>query len=63
MGNGAMAEIMATGRLATGMKHAGMMMIICLLLFNLAAFAPSLIGVPASVGMSPDLGFIPVTGG
>ena len=63
MGNGAMAGIMATGRLATGMKHAGMMMIICLLLFNLAAFAPSLIGVPASVGMSPDLGFIPVTGG
>ena len=63
MGNGAMAGIMATGRLSTGMKHAGMMMIICLLLFNIAAFSPSLIGVPASVGMSPDIGFIPVTGG
>ena len=63
MGNGAMAGIMATGRLSTGMKHAGMMMIICLVLFNLAAFSPDLIGVPASVGMSPDIGFIPITGG
>ena len=63
MGNGAMAGIMATGRLATGMKHAGMMMIICLILFNLAAFNPSLIGVPEAVGMSPDIGFIPITGG
>ena len=63
MGNGAMAGIMATGRLSTGMKHAGMMMIICLVLFNLAAFAPSLIGVPEPVGMSPDIGFIPIFGG
>ena len=39
----AMAGIMATGRLSTGMKHAGMMMIICLVLFNIAAFSPSLI--------------------
>jgi len=63
MGNGAMAGIMATGRLSTGMKHAGMMMIICLVLFNVAAFAPELIGVPASVGLSPDIGYIPITGG
>ena len=63
MGNGAMAGIMATGRLATGMKHAGMMMIICLILFNLAAFNPTLIGVPQGVGMSPDIGFIPIIGG
>jgi flagellar protein FlaJ len=63
MGNGAMAGIMATGRLSTGMKHAGMMMIICLVLFNLAAFSPTLIGVPQGVGMSPDIGFIPITGG
>ncbi|MDG1524749.1 MAG: type II secretion system F family protein [Candidatus Thalassarchaeaceae archaeon] len=63
MGNGAMAGIMATGRLATGMKHAGMMMIICLILFNLAAFNPTLIGVPQGVGMSPALGYIPITGG
>ena len=63
MGNGAMAGIMATGRLSTGMKHAGMMMIICLVLFNIAAFSPSLIGVPQSVGLSPDIGFIPITGG
>ena len=63
LGNGAMAGIMATGRLSTGMKHAGMMMIICLLLFNLAAFNPTLIGVPQGVGMSPDIGFIPITGG
>ena len=63
MGNGAMAGLMATGRLSTGMKHAGNMMIICLILFNLAAFQPSLIGVPIAVGMSPDIGFIPITGG
>jgi len=63
LGNGAMAGIMATGRLSTGMKHAGMMMIICLLLFNLAAFNPTLIGVPQGVGMNPDIGFIPITGG
>ena len=63
MGNGAMAGLMATGRLSTGMKHAGMMMIICLILFNLAAFNPTLIGVPQGVGMSPDIGFIPITGG
>ena len=60
MGNGAMAGIMATGRLSTGMKHAGMMMIICLVLFNIAAFSPSLIGVHQSVGLSPDIGFIPI---
>ena len=63
MGNGAMAGIMATGRLSTGMKHAGNMMIICLILFNLAAFQPSLIGVPEAAGMSPDIGFLPITGG
>ena len=63
MGNGAMAGIMATGRLSTGMKHAGMMMIICLILFNLAAFSPTLIGVPQGVGMNPAIGFIPITGG
>ena len=45
------------------MKHAGNMMIICLILFNLAAFQPSLIGVPEAVGMSPDIGFLPITGG
>jgi flagellar protein FlaJ len=63
LGNGAMAGLMATGRLSTGMKHAGRMLIICLLLFNFAAFAPELIGVPAHVGLQPDLGFIPMVGG
>ena len=63
LGNGAMAGIMATGRLASGMKHAGNMLIICLLLFNLAAFSPDLIGVPAGVGMSPGIGYLPITGG
>lgn len=63
MGNGAMAGLMATGRLATGMKHAGMMLIICILLFNFAAFSPDLIGVPAAVGLRPDIGYIPMVGG
>ena len=63
LGNGAMAGLMATGRLSTGMKHAGHMLIICIVLFNLAAFAPELIGVPGHVGLQPDLGFIPMVGG
>ncbi len=62
MGNGAMAGLMATGRLATGMKHAGMMLILCLLLFNIAAFSPDLIGVPQPVGLSPNIGTIPMHG-
>jgi flagellar protein FlaJ len=63
LGNGAMAGLMATGRLATGMKHAGMMLIICIVLFNLAAFSPDLIGVPAEVGLRPEIGYIPMLGG
>ncbi|MEE2811692.1 MAG: type II secretion system F family protein [Candidatus Thermoplasmatota archaeon] len=62
LGNGAMAGLMATGRLATGMKQAGMMLIICIVLFNLVAFDPSLIGVPAQEGLKPDIGFIPIIG-
>ncbi|MDP6906482.1 MAG: type II secretion system F family protein [Candidatus Thalassarchaeaceae archaeon] len=62
MGNGAMAGLMATGRLSTGMKHAGMMLIICIVLFNVAAFDPSLIGVPQPVGLRPDIGSIPMLG-
>ncbi len=56
MGNGAMAGIMATGRLSSGMKHAGMMLIIAILVFNLAAFSPDLIGVPAPQTLSPEIG-------
>ena len=57
-----MAGLMATGRLATGMKHAGMMLILCLVLFNVAAFSPDLIGVPQPVGLSPNIGTIPMHG-
>jgi len=56
LGNGAMAGIMATGRLSSGMKHAGMMLIIALLIFNLAAFSPELIGVPAPQTLNPEIG-------
>lgn len=56
LGNGAMAGIMATGRLSSGMKHAGMMLIIAMLIFNLAAFSPELIGVPAPQTLSPEIG-------
>ena len=56
LGNGAMAGLMATGRFSTGMKHAGMMLIICIAMFNLAAFSPDLIGVPMPQTLSPEIG-------
>ena len=45
VGNGAMAGLMATGRFSSGMKHAGMMIVLALLGFNFVVFSPDLIGV------------------
>jgi hypothetical protein len=60
LGNGSMAGLMATGRLSSGMKHAGYMLICAVLSFNLIAFSPDLIGIPGNVGLNPALGtFIP----
>jgi hypothetical protein len=56
LGNGTMAGLMATGRLSSGMRQAGMMLVIGMLAFNLAAFSPDLIGVPALQTLSPEVG-------
>jgi len=45
MGNGAMAGLMSTGRFSSGMRHAGMMILLALLAFNVIAYTPDLIGV------------------
>ena len=45
VGNGCMAGLMATGRLSSGMKHAGMMIVLASLAFNFVVFAPELIGI------------------
>jgi flagellar protein FlaJ len=60
LGNGAMAGLMATGRLSSGMKHAGMMLMMAILAFNLVAFSPDLLGIQGDMGLNPALGtFIP----
>jgi flagellar protein FlaJ len=56
IGNGAMAGLMATGRLSAGFKHSGFMLIIALMAFNFVAFSPDLIGVPELRTLSPSLG-------
>ncbi len=56
VGNGAMAGIMATGRISSGFRISGMMILVALLSFNLVAFSPDLMGVPIPRGLSPDLG-------
>ena len=58
LGNGAMAGLMATGRLSSGMKHAGMMLIISTIAFNFVAFSPDLLGVPGDMGLNPALGYL-----
>ena len=56
VGNGAMAGLMATGRLSNGMKHSGFMLILALLAFNFVAFTPDLIGVPMAEGLVHSIG-------
>lgn len=45
VGNGVMAGLMATGRFSSGMKHAGMMILLALFAFNFVVFSPELIGI------------------
>jgi hypothetical protein len=52
-----MAGLMATGRLSSGMKHAGMMLMISTIAFNFVAFSPDLLGVPGDMGLNPSLGY------
>ncbi|HJM66574.1 MAG TPA: type II secretion system F family protein [Candidatus Thalassarchaeaceae archaeon] len=56
VGNGAMAGLMATGRLANGMKHSGYMLMLALFAFNFVAFSPDLIGVPMAEGLVHSIG-------
>ena len=55
VGNGIMAGLMATGRLSSGCKHAGLMLICSILAFNIICFTPDLIGVPLDDGLNPGL--------
>ncbi len=60
MGNGSMAGLMATGRFSTGFKHSGMMIVVALVVFNLVAFSPDLIGITEVPGLNPSSGtFVP----
>ena len=62
MGNGAMAGLMSTGRFSSGMRHAGMMILLALLALNVIAYTPDLIGVeelgevlPAAPHTAPEV--------
>ncbi|HIG04087.1 MAG TPA: type II secretion system F family protein [Candidatus Poseidoniales archaeon] len=63
MGNGSMAGLMATGRLTSGLKQAGMMIVVCILAFNFVTFTPDLIGVQEPPSLNPALGvYVPSPG-
>ena len=53
LGNGSMAGLMSTGRFSTGFKHSGMMIVVALVVFNLVAFSPDLIGITEVPGLNP----------
>ncbi|DAC51356.1 MAG TPA: type II secretion system F family protein [Candidatus Poseidoniales archaeon] len=60
IGNGCMAGLMATGRFSAGFKHSGMMILVALVVFNVIAFSPNLIGITAPPGVNPSVGtFMP----
>ena len=60
IGNGCMAGLMATGRFSAGFKHSGMMILVALVVFNVIAFTPNLIGITAPPGLNPSVGtFVP----
>ena len=60
MGNGTMAGLMANGRFSAGFKHSGMMILVALIVFNIIAFTPSLIGITEVPGLNPSSGtFVP----
>ena len=56
LGNGSMAGLMATGRITSGFKHSGMMILLGLFGFNFVVFEPSLIGVEPPPALNPGSG-------
>ncbi|HJN55748.1 MAG TPA: type II secretion system F family protein, partial [Candidatus Poseidoniales archaeon] len=56
VGNGAMAGLMATGRVSAGFKLSGLMVVVAFVVFNIIAFAPELMGVPPPQGLNPAVG-------
>ena len=56
LGNGSMAGLMATGRFTSGMKHAGLMILLSLLCFNVIVFSPDLIGITTLPALKPAAG-------
>jgi flagellar protein FlaJ len=60
IGNGCMAGLMATGRFSAGFKHSGMMILVALVVFNVIAFSPELIGITGLPTLNPSIGtFVP----
>ncbi len=51
-----MAGLMATGRFSAGFKHSGMMIFVALIVFNVIAFTPNLIGITEVPGLNPSIG-------
>ncbi|MDP6865261.1 MAG: type II secretion system F family protein [Candidatus Poseidoniaceae archaeon] len=56
LGNGNMAGLMATGRFSSGMKHAGLMILLSLLCFNFIVYTPDLIGITTLPGFNVSAG-------
>ena len=56
LGNGSMAGLMATGRITTGFKHAGMMILVGLFGFNFVVYEPQLIGISPPPTLNPATG-------
>ena len=56
LGNGTMAGLMATGRITTGFKIAGQMIVVGFLGFNFIVYEPQLIGISPPPGLNPATG-------
>jgi len=56
LGNGTMAGLMATGRITTGFKIAGQMIVVGLLGFNFIVYEPQLIGLSPPPSLNPATG-------
>ncbi|MDP6640164.1 MAG: type II secretion system F family protein [Candidatus Poseidoniaceae archaeon] len=56
LGNGSMAGLMATGRITSGFKHAGMMILVGLFGFNFVVYEPALIGIEPSAQLTTGAG-------
>lgn len=56
LGNGTMAGLMATGRITTGFKIAGQMIVVGILGFNFIVYEPQLIGLSPPPGLNPSTG-------